>query len=86
MHVTLDSTFADIRKIPGGEKVYGPVLGDVLKAFGLMDNAAMGGGAAAMAESLLTGTPLHSMKSYTDGRLTDEMLVEMVRQLNDMQK
>ncbi len=86
VHVTLDSTFADIRKIPGGEKVYGPVLGDVFKAFGLMDNAAMGGGAAAMAESLLTGTPLHSMKSYTDGRLTDEMLVEMVRQLNDMQK
>ena len=52
MRVTADTTFGDIRKIPGADEALQPVIGGIMQAFGTMDNASMGGAAHEMANAL----------------------------------
>ena len=86
VRVTADTTFGDIRKIPGADEALQPVIGGIMQAFGTMDNASMGGAANEMASAMVRDMPLHGLKSFGNGQLTDESIEAMVRQLNEIQK
>ena len=86
VRVTADTTFGDIRKIPGADEALQPVIGGIMQAFGTMDNASMGGAANEMASAMVRDMPLHGLKSFSNGQLTDEGIEAMVRQLNEIQK
>ncbi len=87
VRVTPDTTFGDAMTIPGWDKVLAPLLQAMGGMFGgAGDKGSMGESGDAMFEAMMKFMPLHGLKSFSQGALTDEMLGQMVAALNAIQK
>lgn len=90
VRVTADTTFGDVRGIPGADRVLAPVMAAMGGMFDAMadgdENSGMGGAASEMADAMLRYMPLHALMSFSQGAFSREMLDGMVRALNEIQK
>ena len=84
VHVTLDTTFGDVMTIPGGRELLKPLM-EQHDALGGADEQ-MGEAGQAMKEAMLRFMPMHSVLSFSGGKITPEMLDKLVKQLNELQK
>ena len=84
VHVTFDTTFGDVMTIPGGRELLKPLM-EQHDALGGADEQ-MGEAGQAMKEAMLRFMPMHSVLSFSGGKITPEMLDELVKQLNELQK
>ncbi len=83
IHVTMDTTFGDLMKIPGSEEILKPLMAGLVQQFGsTSEDDPMSG----MMDAMVGFMPIHNMKSFGGDQVTDEMLNGLVAALNDIQK
>ncbi len=82
VHVTLDTTFGDILKIPGARQTLKPLLDGFAQQFAdVPQDDSMSG----MMEAMMAFMPLHALKSFGGDQVTDAMLNGLVAALNGIQ-
>ena len=83
VRVTMDTTFGDLMKIPGSEAILKPITDGLAAQFGgVPEDDSMSG----MMEAMVGFMPLHTLKSFGGGRVSDEMLEDLVAELNRIQE
>lgn len=83
VRVTMDTTFGDLMKIPGSQPILQPVMGDMMAQFGgVPEDDSMSG----MMDAMVGFMPLHALKSFGGGQVSDKMLEEMIAALNRIQE
>ena len=85
IHVTMDTTFSDVQRIPGYREALGP-LAAILDAMKSMGDDGLGEGGSAMGEAMAAFMPLHAFASFSGGRLKRGDIQKVVDQLNQIQK
>lgn len=83
VRVTMDTTFGDLMKIPGSQPILQPVMGGMMAQFGgVPADDSMSG----MMNAMVGFMPLHALKSFGGGQVSDKMLEEMIAALNRIQE
>lgn len=83
VRVTMDTTFGDLMKIPGSQPILQPVMGGMMAQFGgVPEDDSMSG----MMDAMVGFMPLHALKSFGGGQVSDKMLEEMIAALNRIQE
>ena len=83
VRVTMDTTFGDLMKIPGSQPILQPVMGGMTAQFGgVPEDDSMSG----MMDAMVGFMPLHALKSFGGGQVSDKMLEEMIAALNRIQE
>lgn len=83
VRVTMDTTFGDLMKIPGSQPILQPVMGGMMAQFGgVPKDDSMSG----MMNAMVGFMPLHALKSFGGGQVSDKMLEEMIAALNRIQE
>lgn len=83
VRVTMDTTFGDLMKIPGSQPILQPVMGGMMAQFGgVPEDDSMSG----MMNAMVGFMPLHALKSFGGGQVSDKMLEEMIAALNRIQE
>lgn len=83
VRVTMDTTFGDLMKIPGSQPILQPVMGGMMAQFGgVPEDDSMSG----MMNAMVGFMPLHALKSFGGGQISDKMLEEMIAALNRIQE
>ena len=83
VRVTMDTTFGDLMKIPGSQPILQPVMGGMMAQFGgVPEDDSMSG----MMEAMVGFMPLHALKSFGGGQVSDKMLEELIAALNRIQE
>ena len=83
VRVTMDTTFGDLMKIPGSQPILQPVMGGMMAQFGgVPKDDSMSG----MMNAMVGFMPLHALKSFGGGQVSDKMLEEMIAELNRIQE
>ena len=83
VRVTMDTTFGDLMKIPGSQPILQPVMGGMMAQFGSVpEDDSMSG----MMDAMVGFMPLHALKSFGGGQVSDKMLEEMIAALNRIQE
>ena len=83
VRVTMDTTFGDLMKIPGSQPILQPVMGGMMAQFGgVPEDDSMSG----MMNAMVGFMPLHALKSFGSGQVSDKMLEEMIAALNRIQE
>ena len=83
VRVTMDTTFGDLMKIPGSQPILQPVMGGMMAQFGgVPEDDSMSG----MMDAMVGFMPLHALKSFGGGQVSDEMLEELIAALNRIQE
>ena len=79
----MDTTFGDLMKIPGSQPILQPVMGGMTAQFGgVPEDDSMSG----MMDAMVGFMPLHALKSFGGGQVSDKMLEEMIAALNRIQE
>ena len=83
VRVTMDTTFGDLMKIPGSQPILQPVMGGMMAQFGgVPEDDSMSG----MMDAMVGFMPLHALKSFGGGQVSDKMLEELIAALNRIQE
>lgn len=83
VRVTMDTTFGDLIKIPGSQPILQPVMGGMMAQFGgVPEDDSMSG----MMDAMVGFMPLHALKSFGGGQVSDKMLEELIAALNRIQE
>ncbi len=83
VRVTMDTTFGDLMKIPSSQPILQPVMGGMMAQFGgVPEDDSMSG----MMDAMVGFMPLHALKSFGGGQVSDKMLEEMIAALNRIQE
>lgn len=83
VRVTMDTTFGDLMKIPGSQPILQPVMDGMMAQFGgVPEDDSMSG----MMNAMVGFMPLHALKSFGGGQVSDKMLEEMIAALNRIQE
>lgn len=83
VRVTMDTTFGDLMKIPGSQPILQPVMDGMMAQFGgVPEDDSMSG----MMDAMVGFMPLHALKSFGGGQVSDKMLEEMIAALNRIQE
>ena len=83
VRVTMDTTFGDLMKIPGSQPILQPVMGGMTAQFGgVPEDDSMSG----MMDAMVGFMPLHALKSFGGGQVSDKMLEELIAALNRIQE
>lgn len=83
VRVTMDTTFGDLMKIPDSQPILQPVMGGMMAQFGgVPEDDSMSG----MMDAMVGFMPLHALKSFGGGQVSDKMLEEMIAALNRIQE
>ena len=83
VRVTMDTTFGDLMRIPGSEAILKPITDGLAAQFGSVpEDDSMSG----MMEAMVGFMPLHALKSFGGGQVSDEMLKRLVAALNGIQE
>lgn len=80
MRVDMDTTLGDILALPGGAQIIGPIMKDFEALAG--DDTAKDPDTAAIFEAMARYMPLHGIRSFAGGQVTEEMLQGIIAMLN----
>lgn len=88
--VTADTTFGDMRAIPGADQVLAPLLQGMAGMFGSMaegeEGSGMGSAAAEMADAMLRYMPLHGLVGFSQGAFSVDQMNQIIAALNAIQR
>ena len=88
--VTADTTFGDMRAIPGADQVLAPLLQGLAGMFGSMaegeEGSGMGSAAAEMADAMLRYMPLHGLVGFSQGAFSVDQMNQIIAALNAIQR
>ena len=80
MRVDMDTTLGDILALPGGAQIIGPIMKDFEALAGA--DTAKDPDTAAIFEAMARYMPLHGIRSFAGGQVTEEMLQGIIAMLN----